>query len=330
MKIYNVIFILFILGSCCEKEVIHDFVSIYDVAECQIKTGKPSMVCLVNNDDDIRNIRKNKFITSHFTCYVLNKQAKNILTKIVYPSTYPLYIIFKNDSIFSLLNSYEMNEFSKIDNVEQSHRILLSEKYGNRDTSDVAYMNVLLKLYGSLIKENDRKKMNLINSEKLIIAHDKFYGKYLLAQFYKDIDVVKSEEMYNDLWSNSTSHEISEYPEEFIDILKNKNHIALVDKKDIEFDYKEYDLGEVSLLQEATCKFYYTNRSELKFVIHNISTTCGCTVPFWNKQPINTNTRDSISVKFKAKDVGIIHKTIIIEGNCKQKIELKIKAVITG
>ncbi|WP_303644380.1 DUF1573 domain-containing protein, partial [Bacteroides caecimuris] len=63
-------------------------------------------------------------------------------------------------------------------------------------------------------------------------------------------------------------------------------------------------------------------------IIHNVITTCGCTVPVWNRKPIASNTRDSISVKFKSNYTGVSHKTIIIEGNCKQKIELKIRTSI--
>ncbi|WP_367316942.1 DUF1573 domain-containing protein [Bacteroides caecimuris] len=89
-----------------------------------------------------------------------------------------------------------------------------------------------------------------------------------------------------------------------------------------------YDFGIISSNKEVTCNFSFTNNSSNKFIIHNVITTCGCTVPVWNRKPIASNTRDSISVKFKSNYTGVSHKTIIIEGNCKQKIELKIRTSI--
>ena len=329
MKKYSTIFLfVLLLNSCCEKESIRKYVDMYEIMENECKTRKPSMICLVDNYDDIQAVKKNKSMIEGFTCYLLKKQVEDVFTKIMYPSTYPLYIVFKKDSIVSLFYGDEMNELLEMDNKEELNHILLSSKSMASAEKNITYLNALLKLYFYLEKKNNKMSLDLCYLNKLIKSSDNFYGKYLLAQLYKDIDVTKSEEIYNDLWTNSTSDEIKEYPKEFIEILRNKNHLALVEKEDIKFDYMEYDFGEVSMSEEVSCMFYFVNKSNVKFVIHNITTTCGCTVPFWNKQPINSNSRDSISVKFRAKDLGTSQKTIIIEGNCKQKIELKIRASI--
>lgn len=195
------------------------------------------------------------------------------------------------------------------------------------------YFRNLVSIYDLIENERDIQKPSIIcfvdnYNDMELIKDNKFYGKYLLAQLFEGMDVVKSQEMYSDLWANSTSKQMNQYPEEFIEILKNKKHLALIATSEVKFDYIEYDFGEISLSEEVECFFYFTNKSDAKLVIHNIITTCGCTVPFWNKQPISSNSRDSICVKFKAGNVGLNQKTILIEGNLNQKIELKIKASV--
>ena len=203
---------------------------------------------------------------------------------------------------------------------------LLRSKYDGNN--DIAYLNVLLKLYAYLSNQNSNSVIELSYLDSLINKHNKFYGKYLLAQLYKDLDVKNADEMYSDLWVNSTKNDMEEYPEEFIDIMKCKDHLVLVNKEDILFGCTEYDFGIISPNKEVTCTFSFTNNSSNRFIIHNVITTCGCTVPVWNRKPIAPNARDSISVKFKSNYTGVSQKTIIIEGNCKQKIELKIRASI--
>ena len=62
----------------------------------------------------------------------------------------------------------------------------------------------LLKLYAYLSNQNSNSVIELSYLDSLINKHNKFYGKYLLAQLYKDLDVKNADEMYSDLWVNST------------------------------------------------------------------------------------------------------------------------------
>ena len=149
-----------------------------------------------------------------------------------------------------------------------------------------------------------------------------------MANLYKTKDVKKADEIYNDLWINATQKDMQSYPEEFIEIMREKDRIVVVDEGDIKFDYTEFDFGVIEPYEEVECKFYFTNKSENRFVIHSVVTTCGCTVPAWNRQPIQPNGRDSISVKFKSNSKGFNRKTIIIRGNCNKQLKLWIKAVV--
>lgn len=322
MKKYIFLLSLLLLFSCQKKEYFRDFISVTDVVNYGREVSKPSLVCLVNDD----NKKLPETLVENFVCYIIHDPMKTILGKIVQPSEYPMYFIVGKDSIVSFFSCNEFDKILGIANKEQLLTNLIHYDFGNKD---VVYLNNLLKLYECLRVQDDYSVIDLNYLDSLIKVQNKFYGKYLLARLYESIDIEKADEMYNSLWVNSTTTEMRVYPEEFIEIMKNKDRLISVGRNDIQFDYTEYDFGNIAPYEEVICKFYFVNNGSKKFVIHNVITTCGCTVPSWNRQPINPSRRDSISVKFKTDHKGVNQKTIVIEGNCEQKIKLKIKASVS-
>ena len=67
----------------------------------------------------------------------------------------------------------------------------------------------------------------------------------------------------------------------------------------VQFDKVVYDLGDI-LESDGTKKitFNYTNVGNQPFVIHDIISACGCTVPKWDKRPIRPGEKGTISVNF--------------------------------
>lgn len=324
----GILFCTLLICSCYDKTSYRTFISISDLSNYEGKVCKPSLIGLVNELDDMEIIAENDLLVDSFVCYTTLGSKQCIFNKIIPTDKYPLYIIFSSDTIASFFSYDEMKQILKEDNGKLFKYNMLDSNCGVYKKSDIVYWNGLLKLYNNIKRRDDSPIENISDLESLIEVRNEFYGKYLLAQFYKIKDAIKAEEIYASLWINSTPEEMKIYPEEFLDILKNKNRIALIDSSDIQFVCMEYDFGTIDLSEKVACRFYYKNNSDHKFVIHNIITTCGCTVPFWTRQPIEPNTRDSISVEFSPKSVGKNQKTIIVEGNCKKKIKLKIKALV--
>lgn len=314
--------------SCCNETPHRIFTSISDLSNYERKVHKPSLIGLVSELKDMEIITGNDLLEDSFICYTTLGSKQCIFNKIIPADKYPLYFFFSSDTITSFFSYDEMKQMLKDDNGKLFNYAMLDSNCSAYKKSDIAYWNGLLKLCDIIEERNDNSIVDISDLEYLIEERDEFYGKYLLAQFYKIKDAIKAEEIYASLWINSTPEEMKIYPEEFLDILKNKNRIALIESSDIEFVCTEYDFGTIDLSDKVTCKFYYMNNSEHKFVIHNIITTCGCTVPFWTRQPIEPNAQDSISVEFSPRSIGKNQKTIIVEGNCKEKIKLRIKALV--
>lgn len=328
-KNIGILFCILLISSCYDKNSYRTFVSLSKLSNYENGVHKPLLIKLINEKNDTAFFIENTLLTNNFICYVAYDSKGCVFSKIIPNSIYPLYIVFSSDTITSFFSCDEMKQILENVTEKQLYSAMLESGFTMRKKDDIMYLNALLKLYKCIEEgENGNFAGNINNLEALISQKNEFYGKYLLAQFCKSRDAIKTEEIYTDLWINSKPEEMKKYPEEFLDILKNQNRIALIENRDINFVYTEYDFGIINLADKVICKFYYTNNSERKFVIHNIVTTCGCTVPFWNRQPIMPTGQDSISVEFSPKSVGYNNKTIVIEGNCRQKIELKIKALV--
>ena len=96
----------------------------------------------------------------------------------------------------------------------------------------------------------------------------------------------------------------------------------------IAFDAKSYDFGDVLSTDGALVHdFVFTNVSSEPLVIHNVVSSCGCTVPEWPNAPIAAGAKGKITVTFK-NDQGPypFNKTVTVYvSNVSRPILLKIK-----
>jgi hypothetical protein len=81
------------------------------------------------------------------------------------------------------------------------------------------------------------------------------------------------------------------------------------------FDTKTVDLGTVKSHQTYEIKFKYTNRLSVPLIIKDIKTTCGCTVPQWDKEPLMENESSELTVSFTPEEAGYNSKTIMVYHN---------------
>lgn len=64
-----------------------------------------------------------------------------------------------------------------------------------------------------------------------------------------------------------------------------------------------------------TCTFEVENTGDYPFIILDIKSSCGCTVPVWNKQPVAPDGKTEIKVEVKPESTGFFNKTIQVYGN---------------
>jgi len=65
-------------------------------------------------------------------------------------------------------------------------------------------------------------------------------------------------------------------------------------------------------------RFEFTNNGSQPLVIHDVTTTCGCTVPEWSREPIQPGAGGSILVKYSPDRPGAFRKMITVKSNARE------------
>lgn len=98
----------------------------------------------------------------------------------------------------------------------------------------------------------------------------------------------------------------------------------------ISFSEIEHNFGQVKEGEKIGCIFTFTNTGNADLVINSASTTCGCTVPKYDRKPIRPGDNGSIEVIFNTEGRnGIQTKTVTVRSNAVPPVTiLKITAEV--
>lgn len=98
---------------------------------------------------------------------------------------------------------------------------------------------------------------------------------------------------------------------------------------EITFEETEYDFGTIDQGTNVEHTFTFTNTGKAPLVITNATSSCGCTVPTWTKEPIAPGESGEMLVKFNGSGQNQVTKTVNITANTESgKEQLKIKAFV--
>ena len=96
----------------------------------------------------------------------------------------------------------------------------------------------------------------------------------------------------------------------------------------IVFEKKEHNFGRVISGELVRYSFKFTNNGKEDLIISKVTSSCGCTVPSYPKQPIKSGDEGIIEVVFDSRGrKGVQNKTVTVLSNTNpNKTFLKIKA----
>ena len=83
----------------------------------------------------------------------------------------------------------------------------------------------------------------------------------------------------------------------------------------INFDKTTHDYGTLVKGGDGTCEFKFKNTGVEPLILSNVTSSCGCTVPEWPREPILKGKSNVIKVKYDSNRVGPINKTITVMSN---------------
>ncbi len=98
------------------------------------------------------------------------------------------------------------------------------------------------------------------------------------------------------------------------------NNYAQFTEPSITFDKTSFNFGNINELDGLkTHIFTFTNNGSQPLLVHDVTTTCGCTVPEWSKEPISPGASGKIKVTFDpAGRPGAFRKNITVKTNARE------------
>lgn len=98
--------------------------------------------------------------------------------------------------------------------------------------------------------------------------------------------------------------------------IANVQEISNADAPVMTFTEMEHDFGNIKPGAVVEHTFTFKNTGKSPLVILNATSTCGCTVPDWPKEPIAPGAAGKINVEFDSRGKsGQVSKTITIQAN---------------
>lgn len=86
----------------------------------------------------------------------------------------------------------------------------------------------------------------------------------------------------------------------------------------IDFEYETYDFGNLNEGDDAEVDFTFTNTGKDKLIITNVKASCGCTTPYWSKEPVQPGETGKITARYDTKNKsGSFNKAITITSNAE-------------
>lgn len=91
----------------------------------------------------------------------------------------------------------------------------------------------------------------------------------------------------------------------------------------IVFQEYEHHFGKVAEGEKIAYQFVYENSGTGNLVLNSVTTTCGCTVPRYDKKPLKPGDSGSLEVVFDTSDRnGMQTKTITVNSNSASPVVL--------
>jgi hypothetical protein len=105
----------------------------------------------------------------------------------------------------------------------------------------------------------------------------------------------------------------------FFLFLSCHNKSKKIEETSVKFDKTIHDFGKYKWKRDVKKKvfFKYLNTGNNPLIIKDIKTSCGCTIPNWNRRPVLPNKSDSIEVMYDSRTLGFFYKTITVFYNGK-------------
>ena len=96
----------------------------------------------------------------------------------------------------------------------------------------------------------------------------------------------------------------------------------------IQFVTSQHNFGTIAEGPAVSFDFEFKNTSDKPIQLESVRASCGCTTPFWSKDPIAPGATSKVTATYNTKGrPGNFHKTITVKSSVGQKV-LTIKGMV--
>lgn len=183
-----------------------------------------------------------------------------------------------------------------------------------------------------ILHPKDKKEM------VYILRRDNFTHPVCMDErdVFNKLNKLPKEEMFQTFLLNANNKVVAignpvhnpKIEELYFKIITGENPVLSIRKElqtSIAFDKTSADLNTFDWLQEQTVNFMLTNTGKELLLIDGITTSCGCTIVEYSKEPIRVGDSSILKVKYKADHPEYFNKTITVHCNAKESpFQLKI------
>jgi len=108
---------------------------------------------------------------------------------------------------------------------------------------------------------------------------------------------------------------------------KNKDKVKETNNSEMTFKKTFHNFKTVWYKADATYEFVFKNTGKEPLIITKVKSSCGCTIPTWEKEPVLKNKTGIIKVKYDSKRIGQFQKSIKVYSNAKNS---PVELIISG
>ena len=83
----------------------------------------------------------------------------------------------------------------------------------------------------------------------------------------------------------------------------------------IHFEQEVYDYGTIAYGSDGRCSFTFTNTGDAPLIIHQFQSSCGCLVPYWDREPVAPGASGNVRLLCDTRRVGPFRKSATLTTN---------------
>lgn len=90
----------------------------------------------------------------------------------------------------------------------------------------------------------------------------------------------------------------------------------------IHFEQEVYDYGIIPFGSDGRCSFTFTNTGDAPLIINQFQSSCGCLVPYWDREPVLPGASGKVRLLYDTRRVGPFRKSATLTTNDPERPQI--------